>query len=128
MYIKVSKYVHMAQNNIYKMNNYLLYPPQEIENSHYLKGYPEINTRQSFVNKIIIIIIYLYLLLESKQFWPVPWRETLSLSSQLVCSTALLTVWNIRPFEQRPKQDVQQHEILMESNLVGFGVVCFRDG
>ena len=58
----------MVQNNIYKVNNYLLYPPQEIENYHYLKGYPEINTRQSFVNKIIIIIIYLYLLLESKQF------------------------------------------------------------
>ena len=60
----------MVQNNTYKINTYLLYPPQEIEKYHYPKGYAEINTRQSFVNKIIIIImiIYLYLLLESKQF------------------------------------------------------------
>ena len=63
----------MVSNNMYKMNTYLLYPPQQRENYHYPKGYAEINTRQSFVNKIIIIImmmmmIYLYLLLESKQF------------------------------------------------------------
>ena len=45
----------MVSNNMYKMNTYLLYPPQQRENYHYPKGYAEINTRPSFVNKIIII-------------------------------------------------------------------------